>query len=235
MNTVTIPILRNNHALVKVLIDYHATPGRYALNLGQPVLAFQHLGIVIAWAQGKYSAELSSQNYDLQQIAIFFVQRACLRQEGTHYDLMGLEREFSFDELRLRYRALISLTHPDKNISGLPTDAAVRINKAYDTLRDAGERAHYDSTLSAEPPAMSRSPEPISSSYFLEKLEINSRLPAYIPNIKKLVFFSIPILTVLFVVAMVATSQNPADLQLVEKSSTSSKIIKFKFFRFCSV
>lgn len=221
MKADTIPHAESGQALVKVLMDFYAAPGSYAPNLGQPALIFKKLDMVIAWAQGKINAEQASQNAVLQQAAVFFVQRACLRQEGTHYDVMGLGREFSLDALRLRYRALISLTHPDKNISGLPTDAAVRINKAYDTLRDAGERAHYDSTLSVEPPAMSRSPEPLSSSYYLEKLEINSRLPAYIPNIKKLVFFSIPILTVLFVVAMVATSQISTDLQLVEKSTFS--------------
>lgn len=225
MKADTIPHAESGQALVKVLMDFYAAPGSYAPNLGQPALIFKKLDMVIAWAQGKINAEQASQNAMLQQAAVFFVQRACLRQEGTHYDVMGLGREFSLDALRLRYRALISLTHPDKNISGLPTDAAVRINKAYDTLRDAGERAHYDSTLSVEPPAMSRSPEPLSSSYYLEKLEINSRLPAYIPNIKKLVFFSIPILTVLFVVAMVATSQNSTDLQLVEISSSSKSSV----------
>jgi curved DNA-binding protein CbpA len=221
------PHVENNHGLVRVLMDYHAMPGSYALNLGQPALAFQHLGVVIAWAQGKISTEQASQNVDLQQLAMFFVQRACLRQENTHYDVLGLDRVFAPDVLRLRYRALISLTHPDKGVSGLPANAAVRINKAYDTLRDADERAHYDSTLSVESPVMSRSDEPLPSSYQLEKVELGSRLQAYIPNFKKLVFFSIPILAVLLVVAMVATSQNPSDLQLVEKDS-SSKIFSSK-------
>jgi curved DNA-binding protein CbpA len=222
VNADTIPIAENNQALAKVLLDYHATPGRYALNVGQPILAFQHLGTVIAWAQGKISAEQASQSDDLQKVAIFFVQRACLRQEGTHYDVMGLGREFTLDALRLRYRALISLTHPDKNISGFPANAAVRINKAYDTLRDVDERAHYDATLSVEPSAVARPAEAHSSSYHLEKLTLGSRLQAYMPNFKSVVFVAIPILAVLLVVAMVATSQNPTDLQLVEKSSGSS-------------
>ena len=222
VNADTVPIAGNNHALAKVLLDYRAMPGSYALNVGQPVLAFQHLGTVIAWAQGKISAEQASQSDDLQQVAIFFVQRACLRQEGTHYDVMGLGREFTLDALRLRYRALISLTHPDKNISGFPANAAVRINKAYDTLRDADERAHYDATLSVEPPPVARPAEAHSSSYHLEKLTLGSRLQAYMPNFKSVVFVAIPILAVLLVVAMVATSQNPTDLQLVERGSGSS-------------
>ena len=218
MKADTISIDENNHALVKVLLDYHTAPGRYALNLGQPALAFQYLGTVIAWAQGKISVEQASQSDDLQQVAIFFVQRACLRQENSHYDVLGLSREFTFDALRLRYRALISLTHPDKGISGLPVNAAVRINKAYETLSNADVRAQYDSTLLAELPVASLSTAFPSSSYHLEKATLGSHLKAYIPNNKSVVFLAIPILAVLLIVAMVATSQNSTDLQLIEKS-----------------
>ena len=218
MKVVTISIAESNHAVMKVLFDFHATPGRYALNLGQPALAFQYLGTVIAWAQGKISVEQSSQSDDLQQVAIFFVQRSCLRQENSHYDVLGLGREFTFDALRLRYRALISLTHPDKGISGLPVNAAVRINKAYETLGNADERAQYDLTLLAELPVASLSTAFPSSIYHLEKATLGSRFKAYIPNFKSVVFLAIPIFAVLLILAMVATSQNSTDLQLVEKS-----------------
>lgn len=225
MKADTIPHAESGQALVKVLMDFYAAPGSYAPNLGQPALIFKQSDMVIAWAQGKINAEQASQNAMLQQAAIYFVQRAFLRQEGTHYDVMGLGREFSLDALRLRYRALISLTHPDKNISGLANDAAVRINKAYDTLRDVDKRVHYDSTNSVEPSAMSRQAKSLSSSYYTDKFELSSHRPAYIPTVNKLVFYSIPILAVLFVVAIVAISQNKTDLQLVEISSSSKSSV----------
>lgn len=213
-----------NQALAKVLMDFKAAPGGYALNLGQPVLIFKHFDLVIAWASGKVHGvqTVNSDVLQLQQAAIFFIQRACFRQENTHYDVMGLERKFSPDTLRLRYRALISLTHPDKNITGLPANAAVRINKAYDILSDFDSRAKYDTSLSVEPIVTLRSTEHTTPAYSLGKVEFINRWHAYIPDVRKVVIFALLISLVLLIVVM-AASQNPNDLQLVEKSSANSQ------------
>lgn len=215
-------IAENNKALAKVLMDFKAAPGGYALNLGQPVLIFQYLDTVIAWASGKVNGAQAVQSDVLQQAAIFFIQRACFRQENTHYDVMGLERKFSPDTLRLRYRALISLTHPDKNISGLPANAAVRINKAYETLSDFDIRTQYDASLSDEQLVTLRSTEHTTPANSLGKVAFISRLQAYVPDVRKVVIFALPISVVLLIVVMTA-SQNPNDLQLVEKSSVNTQ------------
>jgi DnaJ domain len=215
-------IADNNKALAKVLMDFKAAPGGYALNLGQPVLIFQYLDTVIAWAAGKVNGAQAVQSDVLQQAAIFFIQRACFRQENTHYDVMGLERKFSPDTLRLRYRALISLTHPDKNISGLPANAAVRINKAYETLSDFDIRTQYDASLSDEQLVTSRSTEHTTPAYSLGRVAFISRLQAYVPDVRKVVIFALPISVVLLIVVMTA-SQNPNDLLLVEKSSINTQ------------
>lgn len=210
----------NKLALAKVLLDYYAAPGNYALNVGQPVLAFRHLDVVIAWAQGKISDEHAFQSDALQQAAVFFVQRACLRLENSHYEVLGIERGFSADALRLRYRALISLTHPDKAISGFPANAAVRINQAYDTLRVADERARYDASLSEELKGLpTRGSGAGSANDTLDKLDLGNRLQAYVPNFRKMVFFALPVLVIALVVVVLAVSQAPTDLQLVEKRS----------------
>jgi DnaJ-domain-containing protein 1 len=214
----TITVKADKEALAKVLLDYYAAPGNYALSVGQPVLAFRHLDTVIAWAQGKITDENGLQSASLQQSAVFFVQRACLRQENSHYDVLGIEKNFSLDVLRLRYRALISLTHPDKAIDGFPADAAVRINQAYDTLRDADERAKYDATLSEELKGLpARANVARAPNYALDKSDWSVRLQAYLPNFRKLVFFGLPVLVVALVAVVLAVSQSPTDLQLVEK------------------
>jgi curved DNA-binding protein CbpA len=214
-----------DQALMKVLVDYHAAPGGYAISLGQPILAFQELGTVIAWAQGKISADQASHCDHLQKKALFFIQRSCLRYEGTHYDVMGLGRTFSLDALRLRYRALISLTHPDKNLNGLPADAAVRINKAYDTLKDADKRAKYDTTIPEYreyPAEQLESDQPIAPRNLQASFNFNNRRNVNSQSIKKYVAFSIAIFVLVFVGIVVATSQNMADIQLVEKRNPST-------------
>jgi hypothetical protein len=216
----TIIVKADKQALAKVLLDYYAAPGNYALSVGQPVLAFRHLDIVISWAQGKANDEDGLQSASLQQAAVFFVQRACLRQENSHYDVLGIEKNFSLDVLRFRYRALISLTHPDKAINGFPADAAVRINQAYDTLRDVDERVRYDATLSEELKGLAvRAKVARPSNYSLDKSDWSVRLQAYLPDFRKMILWGLPVLVVALLAVVLEVSQSPTDLQLVEKKS----------------
>jgi len=228
----TITVNADNQALAKVLLDYHAAPGNYALNVGQPILAFRHLDIVIAWAQGKISDEIGLLSYNLQQVAVFFVQRACLRHENSHYDVLGIEKDFSLDVLRLRYRALISLTHPDKAINGFPADAAVRINKAYDTLRDAEERALYDATFVDDLKGLPvRASVASASNYTFDKSELRSRLQVYFTSFRKTTFFALFVLVIVVATVVIVVGQSPSDSQLVEKkgelkrSSSASSVL----------
>lgn len=63
-----------------------------------------------------------------------------------HYEVLGVERNVSADDLKLSYRKLALLWHPDKNLDNLQaaTEQFKLIQQAYDVLSDPQERAWYD-------------------------------------------------------------------------------------------
>ncbi|XP_040075906.1 dnaJ homolog subfamily C member 21 [Ixodes scapularis] len=63
-----------------------------------------------------------------------------------HYEVLGVERNVSPDELKLCYRKQALLWHPDKNPDNLQeaTEQFKLIQQAYDVLSDPQERAWYD-------------------------------------------------------------------------------------------
>lgn len=63
----------------------------------------------------------------------------------SYYDILGVSKSASSDDLKKAYRKLAMQYHPDKN----PGDAAAQkkfqeINEAYDTLKDTSKRSTYD-------------------------------------------------------------------------------------------
>jgi len=63
----------------------------------------------------------------------------------THYDILGLDRNASFEDVRHRYKELASYYHPDKNPS--EHEKFKQINKAYEVLKDYHKRKEYDDNL----------------------------------------------------------------------------------------
>ncbi len=77
----------------------------------------------------------------------------------TYYEMLGLERNASADEIKRAYREIARIFHPDSNYYSDITelglsDRDLRIFKditaAYNTLIDPQKKAEYDSTLPAE-------------------------------------------------------------------------------------
>ena len=212
-----------NSALSKALMEYYAVPGRFSLMLRQPLVAFEQFDKIILWAQGKIQEGGVDHREQLQKASIFFVQRVCFRGENTHYDVLGLERECSAEALRQRYRALIGLTHPDRNISGLPLNAAVRINKAYDILSNEQERIEYDALLSRVTTISPRAFPVSDYSNPSKSASVHHRLRSLIPNFKNTIFYILPIFFILSVIIMVTFGGGGAGLDIVEKKSNYSK------------
>ena len=93
-----------------------------------------------------------SREIDLAEVEAF-LQR--VKSAQTHYDVLGVNGEVSAEGLKAIYYQLARQYHPDrfrKSEASLVTrleSAFARITQAYDTLRDDGHRASYNSKLAA--------------------------------------------------------------------------------------
>ena len=71
--------------------------------------------------------------------------------ESTLYDLLGLPRDASQEEIRHAYRQLVLRLHPDKNVKPGETELFIDLQQAYERLADPARKADYDKYLASEP------------------------------------------------------------------------------------
>ena len=138
--------------LIDTLYDFESLPGRYPLSLREPRILFDGSHDVLLLAAGRPVEGLAPGLADmprLKRAACFFVRTAMLRPGANHYTVLGLEQGFSKNSLRLHYRILIRLTHPDfvGTNEAWPIGSATRINLAHDVLSSAIRQAEYNLTL----------------------------------------------------------------------------------------
>jgi len=67
----------------------------------------------------------------------------------THYQVLGLARSASSEEIRKSYRRLVMRYHPDKNSDPAASEKFLRVQKAYEVLINPGSRENYDDALNA--------------------------------------------------------------------------------------
>lgn len=63
---------------------------------------------------------------------------------ANYYDILGVSKDASEDELKKAYRKLSLQWHPDRNNSEEAKEKFQEINEAYDTLSDQSKRREYD-------------------------------------------------------------------------------------------
>ena len=61
-----------------------------------------------------------------------------------YYELLGVSRTASADEIKSAYRKLALKLHPDRNKEEGAAEKFAQVSEAYSVLSDAEKRAHYD-------------------------------------------------------------------------------------------
>mmetsp|Transcript_8285 Transcript_8285/g.11476 ORF Transcript_8285/g.11476 Transcript_8285/m.11476 type:complete len:149 (-) Transcript_8285:532-978(-) len=67
-----------------------------------------------------------------------------LKAKTDFYEILGVERTATEDQLKKAYRKLALKVHPDKNRAPSAQEAFKKVGSAYGCLSDASKRKHYD-------------------------------------------------------------------------------------------
>lgn len=65
-----------------------------------------------------------------------------------YYEILGISKNATLDEIKERYRTLALKFHPDKEKSNLAGEMMVLINEAYEILSNPEKRQAYDNNCS---------------------------------------------------------------------------------------
>lgn len=154
------PAKSSGAPLAEALLDYFSAPGKYQLTLRQPAALFSSIREILQLAAGRAGHDRGDQR--VREAARFFLRAALLYPGADHYALLGLAPGEVPPDLKERYRLLMRLIHPDfaePGAAAWPADAAVRVNRAYETLSSPVQRRDYDdhlATLRAQRPAAAK-------------------------------------------------------------------------------
>jgi hypothetical protein len=153
-------------AVERALLDFHRTPGKYALIRRQPSLLFASVKDVMQIASGRApdNDDGVAPAAEVQKAACFFIRSALLYPDADHYALLGLEAEAEASIIKDRYRQMMRLMHPDfadaLSEANWPADAATRVNQAYDVLSSPVRRRAYDDQRNPPPAPAAAPPRP---------------------------------------------------------------------------
>jgi curved DNA-binding protein CbpA len=65
----------------------------------------------------------------------------------THYEVLGVQRYCSAQEIKAAYRRLVMQYHPDRNSDPASNAVFIQVTEAYDVLSDGERRNSYDRSL----------------------------------------------------------------------------------------
>ena len=67
----------------------------------------------------------------------------------TYYDVLGCDKNATYEELKRSYQNLVRIHHPDRRPqdAGFSNNTFMKIDEAWKVLKDPDRRKHYDSEL----------------------------------------------------------------------------------------
>ncbi|KAF5935006.1 hypothetical protein HYC85_026135 [Camellia sinensis] len=131
--------------------NHHQLHQRYRITPITPIpvlgVGFRHLG-------PSPSASTTSVAYTEEQISI--VRE--IKRKKDYYEILGLAKGCTVDDVRKAYRKLSLKVHPDKNTAPGAEEAFKSVSKAFQCLSDKESRKKYDLVGSDEPVYERRAP-----------------------------------------------------------------------------
>lgn len=95
------------------------------------------------WTNKQHQKE-NKESKDREQQSFDFTKNI---KNENYYDVIGVDRNASQEEIRKKRNELSIKLHPDKEPAVWATDLMKKINEAYETLSDSEKRRKYDSIL----------------------------------------------------------------------------------------
>lgn len=75
----------------------------------------------------------------------FLLQQRRMNEKKDYYDLLGIEKDSTEEEIKIAYRKLAKKYHPDLNKTDPQAkEKFIEVKEAYDTLIDPVKRKTYD-------------------------------------------------------------------------------------------
>ncbi|TVT99575.1 hypothetical protein EJB05_15897, partial [Eragrostis curvula] len=97
--------------------------------------------------------ETAAREYTAEQLEVV---RQVKKHTRDYYQILGLEKECTVEDVRKAYRKLSLKVHPDKNKAPGAEDAFKAVSKAFQCLSDPESRKRYDMVGSDEPVTYNR-------------------------------------------------------------------------------
>lgn len=176
-------------------------------------------------------AELSAAGYE-------YIQQLLFKDGNNYYQMLGLSRNAGREQIRRRYRLLISLFHPDRMVSAQRWEeqAVRRLNLGYGTLKRPEKRKEYDAGLRQQKqpqhnyrPASKRTQPPVRKSPQAplsaapKPAEALYRVAAVQRHPKLFVWMGIG-LSVLLIILFTVSTTSDNTLMLAESPQSSAQV-----------
>lgn len=105
----------------------------------------QHKLIMNLWDSDKFKEEITL--YLIEQDNSKFEEEQKPDSTLNYYEVLGVLKNATQEEIKNRYREVSLKFHPDKEKSSLSETMMRQVNAAYETLKDVEKRKQYDSEL----------------------------------------------------------------------------------------
>uniref|UniRef100_A0A1D1XTJ7 Chaperone protein dnaJ 49 n=2 Tax=Anthurium amnicola TaxID=1678845 RepID=A0A1D1XTJ7_9ARAE len=121
--------------------------GRYPDGTGRSDIGSSTSSSSAAAPKARDSPDGSSREYTEEQVSVI----RQIKKQKDYYQILGLERNCTVEDVRKAYRKLSLKVHPDKNKAPGAEDAFKAVSKAFQCLGNEESRKLYDISETEEP------------------------------------------------------------------------------------